>query len=104
VAYWWTEEVSTRSAASSDFNTWDTVVDFLFLFDVFLNFNSGYLKLRDQLIVMNRKRIAWKYARTWFLVDLAAALPYDLIAGQNGVTAYRLPRLLRVLRIFKLVR
>lgn len=52
---------------------------------------------------MNRMSLILQYLRTWFLLDVASALPYELmIPTHKGLVG--LPRLLRVLRIVKLFR
>lgn len=50
VAFFWQLDKSGRhSTAMQQFEDWDTSVDFFFLMDVLLNFNTGYIILRDQV-------------------------------------------------------
>ena len=61
-------------------------------------------------IVTSHKAVACKYLRGWFIIDLAAAIPFDLIAsgagGQGGTFAklLKLPRLLRAMRIMRVIK
>jgi hypothetical protein len=69
-------------ALINDYNDWafyfNLVVDFVFLFDVFVNFNLPY-KLENGKYEYNRKMIAKHYLRTWFIIDLCAGLPIALV-------------------------
>lgn len=56
----------------------ETLVDFIFLIDIVMNFHFAFLN--DKLeIVDEKKKIASQYLKTWFLVDLLASLPFDPI-------------------------
>lgn len=88
----------------------DTVVDVMFLVDIFLNFHTSYVD-EDGTIVFDTQRIRRTYFRSWFLVDFITSLPYGLMGllmargAVTGITdlisflkAFRLLRLNRVVR------
>ena len=54
----------------------DTCCDIAFIMDVAVSFRAAYYKSIGQLEV-NGKKIAHRYLRTWFLVDLAGAIQLD---------------------------
>lgn len=56
----------------------DTIVDFLFISDIYFNFNSP-IKKKDETFEFSRKTIASAYLKSWFSVDLLASLPMALI-------------------------
>lgn len=56
----------------------DTIIDFGFIADIFVNFFSAYYDDDGNLVTENR-RIAKKYLTTWFFVDLVASFPINLI-------------------------
>jgi hypothetical protein len=43
-----------------------------------LNFRTTFVNKKGE-VVSNTKRIAFHYLRGWFLLDLIAALPFDLL-------------------------
>lgn len=56
----------------------DTIVDFLFITDIIVVFNSPILEKNGQFNY-SRKRIMMSYVTSWFFVDLVASLPLNLI-------------------------
>ncbi|KAE9015954.1 hypothetical protein PR001_g13936 [Phytophthora rubi] len=92
-------------------NPFETFLDAFFLLDIILTFNTAIEK--DGSIRYNRQLVTERYLRTWFIVDLTAALPYGYIFTENGnysaklrksIKLLRLIRLLRLLRISRIVR
>ncbi|GMH97435.1 hypothetical protein TrVE_jg3233 [Triparma verrucosa] len=99
----------------------DLWADIIFMTDLVMTFNVGIINNNNKL-VMDRRVIAKTYLKGWFLLDLAASVPFDLIIeafedeeevqGQGGNTAsatsllkgFKLPRLLRLLKIMRLMR
>lgn len=92
----------------------DRFVDCLFIVDVFLNFRTGIVT-DSGAVVLDPERIVWSYLRSWFVVDLISALPYEVFIILIIPAAYdssiapelRAPSLLRigqVIRIFKAVK
>jgi hypothetical protein len=88
----------------------DIVVDCLFGIDILLTFFTGYLDERNRLI-KNHKRIALRYFRGFFVVDVVSTFPItpalkilfpegDNSSGDN----LKLSRILRLTRLFKLAR
>lgn len=76
-----------------------------------MTFNTAIEK--DGSIRYNRRLVTERYLRTWFLIDLIAALPYGYIFTEDhnysaslrkSVKLLRLIRLLRLLRISRIVR
>lgn len=50
--------------------------------DIILNFRTTYVSQSGQVVYESRS-ICIHYVRTWFFVDLVAALPFDLLYAFN---------------------
>ena len=92
-------------------------IDVFFTFDIVLNFFIAYREEVDKGAgwVFDNKRIALNYLKTWFLLDLISAVPFDsllLVLERLGVfnpggiigSWLRLTRLIKLLRIVRLGR
>jgi hypothetical protein len=94
---------------------WELIVDSLFILDMFVNFLSAFEDVDTGITEVRMKKIVKAYAFSWFPLDIAACIPFQLI-GRNDksqtssvklIRLARLPRLyrlLRILRMFKMVR
>lgn len=76
----------TRLAFFEDDLGWlivNNIINFLFLIDMIVIFNSAY---EDEYmnIIDNRKDIAIEYLRGWFIIDILAIVPLDLILSSMG--------------------
>ncbi|XP_063219819.1 potassium voltage-gated channel unc-103 isoform X2 [Bacillus rossius redtenbacheri] len=56
----------------------DLIVDVTFIVDILINFRTTYVNNNDE-VVSHPGRIAVHYLRGWFLIDLVAAIPFDLL-------------------------
>lgn len=56
----------------------DLIVDIMFVIDIFINFRTTYVNKNDQ-IVSHAGKIALHYFKGWFLIDVVAAIPFDLM-------------------------
>ena len=102
---------------------WDieVAVSLCFIIDVGTTFNTAYMRAEDGLLVLDREAIRTNYLRGWFVIDMVAALPFELAdllvenvgvevrAGAGAVPAadgsdMETILLLRVLRLFRLMR
>ena len=79
----------------------DLTINLLFLFDIFVIFNSAYYD-NDVDIIDNRKTIARNYIQGWFIVDVLAIVPFDKMINANDYN--QLARVARVGRLYKLVK
>jgi voltage-gated potassium channel len=82
------------SANEAAFRATDAAVSVVFLLDILLNFNTSYAVKRKS--VADRKRIAARYLRGAFWIDLLAALPFAVFDAFGGPV-------LRLTRLFKVV-
>ncbi|XP_038562770.1 potassium voltage-gated channel subfamily H member 8-like [Micropterus salmoides] len=94
--------VETHSTVATD-----VVVEFLFIIDIILSFRTTYINQSGK-VVYDSRSISKHYATTWFLVDLAASLPIDLLyAAHIPMTSFthllKTVRLLRLLRLLQKV-
>lgn len=89
-------------------------IDFLFLIDIFLNFNTAFYD-DDFGIIEDRWTISKQYLTGWFVIDVLAIFPFDLIANTQQRVDHasssaqvnemvRLTRLGRMYKIIKLLR
>lgn len=51
--------------------------------DILLNFRTTYVNRKGE-VVSDWKAISLNYLRTWFIVDMLAALPFDLLYALYG--------------------
>ena len=54
-------------------------MDIFFFCDIIVNFRTTYIGKNDTSVT-DPKKIAVRYLRTYFIVDLVAAIPWDVIA------------------------
>jgi hypothetical protein len=93
-------EISARASALV------YLIDAFFLCDIVLNFRTTYKRGGHE--ISDPRRVARRYLRTLFVVDLLASLPFDALflvhpdLAVHGVPAVLLIRALRLLRIVRL--
>ncbi|XP_057312760.1 potassium voltage-gated channel unc-103-like isoform X3 [Hydractinia symbiolongicarpus] len=85
------------------------IVDFMFILDIFINFRTTYIKSSSDEVVRNPRMLAKHYLKTWFTIDLLAAIPFDWImhnrnSGSNTSTLVGLLKSARLLRLFRVAR
>lgn len=94
------------------FVIFDTIMDFLFMVDILINFNTAF-EDDEANIITNWKWICFNYIWTWFFLDFISCVPLTLIGKLTDVDynknikyvkLTRLPRLYRLLRLMKLVK
>ncbi|EAT47290.1 AAEL001578-PA, partial [Aedes aegypti] len=56
----------------------DLIVDVTFVIDILINFRTTFVNGQDE-VVSHPGRIAVHYLSGWFLIDLVAAIPFDLL-------------------------
>lgn len=56
----------------------DYVVDIMFVIDIFINFRTTYVDGNNE-VVSSPCRIAVHYMKTWFIIDMLAAIPFELL-------------------------
>jgi hypothetical protein len=86
----------------------------MFLIDIVLIFNIAFYN-EEYKMIKDRKNIARNYLSGWFLIDVLAIIPFDLLFGGNGGVnnlvriarlgkMYKLVKLTKLLRVAKVVR
>mmetsp|Transcript_932 Transcript_932/g.3507 ORF Transcript_932/g.3507 Transcript_932/m.3507 type:complete len:884 (+) Transcript_932:248-2899(+) len=109
----------------------ELAIDLYFVFDVFLNFVTGYWDPDLKKTILDHQLIAKHYIKSWFVVDLMAIIPIDMtlrildgdfvcslaiggcssegvspgdeVDNQTG-SAGQLVRLVKLLRLFRLLK
>ncbi|XP_066952622.1 potassium voltage-gated channel subfamily H member 8 isoform X1 [Macrobrachium rosenbergii] len=85
----------------------DVIVEALFFIDIILNFRTTFVNKKGE-VVLSPCRIATHYVKGWFLPDLAAAMPFDLLVATDvyssqtaNIHLLKLTRLLRLARLLQ---
>ncbi|XP_067233366.1 potassium voltage-gated channel subfamily H member 2 [Chanodichthys erythropterus] len=91
----------------SPLNVVDLIVDIMFIIDIIINFRTTYVNANDE-VVSHPLRIAVHYFKGWFLIDMVAAIPFDLLIYRTGeevsAETTTLIGLLKTARLLRLVR
>ncbi|XP_069032835.1 voltage-gated delayed rectifier potassium channel KCNH8 [Embiotoca jacksoni] len=87
----------TRSTTVSDI-----AVEILFIIDIVFNFRTTYVSKSGQ-VIFNARQICIHYLTTWFIIDLVAALPFDLLYAFK-VSVVSVVHLLKTVRLLRLLR
>ncbi|XP_040844509.1 potassium voltage-gated channel subfamily H member 3 [Ochotona curzoniae] len=90
------------SAARGPPSVCDLAVEVLFILDIVLNFRTTFVSKSGQ-VVFAPKSICLHYVTTWFLLDVIAALPFDLLHAFK-VNVYVGAHLLKTVRLLRLLR
>ncbi|XP_072298809.1 potassium voltage-gated channel subfamily H member 6a [Eucyclogobius newberryi] len=84
-------------------NVVDLVVDVMFIVDIIINFRTTYVNHNDE-VVSAPGRIATHYFKGWFLIDIVAAIPFDLLIFQSGSEEPQTTTLIGLLKTARLLR
>ena len=103
------EEASPRSAIF----WFEVSIDFVFIIDIVVNCRTAYLTAHG-LLEKRPRQIARHYLLSWFVVDVSASIPVDLILlanqafmeddGSEERNSYRMMKLIKALRLMRLLR
>uniref|UniRef100_A0A3Q3BMG3 Potassium voltage-gated channel, subfamily H (eag-related), member 8 n=1 Tax=Kryptolebias marmoratus TaxID=37003 RepID=A0A3Q3BMG3_KRYMA len=92
----------TRSTTVSDIG-----VEILFIIDIVFNFRTTYVSKSGQ-VIFDARQICIHYLTTWFIIDLVAALPFDLLYAVKVISSIFSPvsvvHLLKTVRLLRLLR
>ncbi|VDP13055.1 unnamed protein product [Soboliphyme baturini] len=73
------ESLSKRQYKYSDpLEVVDLIVDIMFIIDIIINFRTTYVNNNDE-VVSHPGKIAIHYFKGWFIIDVVAAIPFDLL-------------------------
>ncbi|XP_072425637.1 voltage-gated inwardly rectifying potassium channel KCNH2-like [Chiloscyllium punctatum] len=100
------EEMARRECGYScnPLNVVDLIVDIMFIIDILINFRTTYVNSNDE-VVSHPVSIAVHYFKGWFLIDMVAAIPFDLLIFRSGSDERTiLIGLLKTARLLRLVR
>ncbi|KAJ7317941.1 hypothetical protein JRQ81_004103 [Phrynocephalus forsythii] len=89
-------------AARAPPNVCDLSVEILFILDIVLNFRTTFVSKSGQ-VVFDPCAIFLHYLTRWFVLDLLAALPFDLLYAFH-VNVYFGAHLLKTVRLLRLLR
>ncbi|KAJ8284321.1 hypothetical protein COCON_G00031710 [Conger conger] len=84
-------------------NVVDLVVDIMFIIDILINFRTTYVNHNDE-VVSHPGRIAVHYFKGWFLIDIVAAIPFDLLIFRSGSEEPQTTTLIGLLKTARLLR
>ena len=76
-----------------------------FALDIILNFLTTYTDEKTSMIVTSPRRIAWKYLRGFFFIDLIATIPFGyILTSSSFAVSNKLGKLGRLPKLVKFVR
>uniref|UniRef100_A0A3B4VJS2 Potassium voltage-gated channel, subfamily H (eag-related), member 6a n=1 Tax=Seriola dumerili TaxID=41447 RepID=A0A3B4VJS2_SERDU len=84
-------------------NVVDLVVDVMFIVDILINFRTTYVNQNDE-VVSHPGHIAQHYFKGWFLIDIVAAIPFDLLIFRSGSEEPQTTTLIGLLKTARLLR
>ena len=79
----------------------DSIIDFLFLIDIIVNFFSAYYN-NKYILIDKWSAIACNYLKGWFFIDLVSIIPFNLFSG--GQNYGKLVWLTKLNWLYKLVK
>lgn len=86
----------------------NSVIDFVFLFDLIINFRTSFIHGKTGKEIIEPREIALTYLKGRFWIDLMATIPFDtfaeLIIGKGSSTFLSIFSLLKLVRVLRLNR
>jgi len=83
----------------------DGVLDFVFCFDILLNFRTSYVGSTDttDTVILDGNKIALRYVKSWFFLDFFSSVPFDLLTA-GLMPSFQPARLLKMGKIAKVMK
>ncbi|KAI6177055.1 Potassium voltage-gated channel subfamily H member 6 [Aphelenchoides bicaudatus] len=99
------QEIAKRTRFSEPLEIIDLIVDIMFIVDIIINFRTTFVNENDE-VVSDPGKIARHYFTGWFIIDMIAAVPFDLLLANTGeeATTTNIIGLLKAARLLRLVR
>ncbi|RCN49533.1 hypothetical protein ANCCAN_04305 [Ancylostoma caninum] len=98
------QDTSRKARFSEPLEIVDLIVDIMFIVDIIINFRTTYVNENDE-VVSHPGKIAIHYFKGWFVIDMIAAVPFDLLlVNTNSDETTTLIGLLKTARLLRLVR
>jgi len=84
----------------------ETTFDMLFIFDIFVNFRTGYVEEATGLVIFDYRKVALNYMKTWFILDTVSGIPFGLLnmPSLSQIQAIKVLKSSRILKAVKLMR
>lgn len=83
----------------------DIIAEVFFGIDMVLSFITGYLDSETGKFITNPKKIAKRYLKSWFIIDILSIFPWEEMSRLDLqlLKLLRMLRLIRMARLFKLL-
>ena len=100
---------SPNFANSIEMELFNSFIDLLYMFDIFINFRTSYIEARTGEEIFDLKRIAVSYAKGRFCIDIISSIPFNILTlmileeNLNSVV-FKMFSLLKLMRILRLSR
>ncbi|CAO78713.1 Potassium voltage-gated channel unc-103 [Caenorhabditis elegans] len=101
------QDTAKKSRFTEPLEIVDLIVDIMFIVDIIINFRTTYVNENDEAcqVVSDPGKIATHYFKGWFIIDMVAAVPFDLLlVSTNSDETTTLIGLLKTARLLRLVR
>ena len=90
-------------------DSFNSLIDFLFVIDVFVNFRTTYQDSLTGEEIYSSSKLAFNYIKGKFFIDLLASLPMDffgwiIFQGSTNTIFFQMFGLLKLVRILRLSR
>jgi potassium channel len=70
---------------STEWKIINSSIDFFFLIDMIFTFFQTYFDDKNHIHISDKKKIALKYLKTWFFLDLISIFPFDYILNAANI-------------------
>jgi CRP-like cAMP-binding protein len=89
---------------STTLRTIDEVIDVIFMVDIVLNFRTAYFD--NDALIMDGRRVAHNYLRTWFFLDFVTCFPFQRVTAGllPDLRPAKLMKIGKVVKVCKLLR
>ena len=88
---------------SSLVNILEESMNYFFILDILVTFNTAILDPINNCLIVDRKQIALAYLKGFFFIDFISSFPFDLVSPSVG-SANRLLRILKIPWLIKIVK
>ena len=84
----------------------EMTMDFIFIFDIGVNFRTGYVEDGTGLVEYNYFKVARNYVKSWFVLDLVSGIPFGLLdmPALRKIAVVKVLKGSRILKAVKLLR